>query len=251
MSINGTFTTSAIYLVWTLLSKVFIVPPVPVAVKQWNGVQDSYLKISKRGKPTRKLAKYLNGKSYSISHLCVFRCLTNSLGVKPFKRPKIPRLTQKMRENSSSSLRSRKLDNWWLEMVLWLINLLSKYSPCQIVKTIVSGLGIQVILNLSFRWNFLHRSKSGVWCPIGLSQNCTSFLQTNGKWTYYRDNILAKTCSDAINWSENSRSILEKSMLADMSDYMFIHTANVTQTWCVENFLRFWRKVECRVTRQI
>ena len=55
---------------------------------------------------------------------------------------------------------------------------------------------------------------------------------------YYRDNILAKTCSDATNRTANTGSILERSMLADMSDFLFIqdgaptHTANLTQRWC-------------------
>ncbi|KAI6651090.1 hypothetical protein LOD99_5667 [Oopsacas minuta] len=67
---------------------------------------------------------------------------------------------------------------------------------------------------------------------------------------YYRDNILAKTCSDATNRTANIGSILEGSMLADMSDFLFMqdgappHTANLTQRWFVEHFPRFQRKVE-------
>ncbi|KAI6659838.1 hypothetical protein LOD99_10592 [Oopsacas minuta] len=67
---------------------------------------------------------------------------------------------------------------------------------------------------------------------------------------HYRDNILAKTCSDATNRTANTDSILERSMLGDMSDFLFMqdgappHTANFTQRWYVEHFPRFWRKVE-------
>ncbi|KAI6659503.1 hypothetical protein LOD99_10751 [Oopsacas minuta] len=51
---------------------------------------------------------------------------------------------------------------------------------------------------------------------------------------YYRDNILAKTCSDATNRTADTDPILERSMLADMSDFLFMqddappHTANLT-----------------------
>ncbi|KAI6658891.1 hypothetical protein LOD99_10918 [Oopsacas minuta] len=71
---------------------------------------------------------------------------------------------------------------------------------------------------------------------------------TNG--AHYRDNILAKTCSDATNRTANTGSILERSMLADMSDLLFMqdgaphHTSNLKQRWCVEHFPRFWKKVE-------
>ncbi|KAI6652451.1 hypothetical protein LOD99_7465 [Oopsacas minuta] len=67
---------------------------------------------------------------------------------------------------------------------------------------------------------------------------------------YYRDNILAKKCSGATNRTANTSSILERPMLADMSDFLYMqdsappHNANLAQRWCVEHFPRFWRKFE-------
>ncbi|KAI6658907.1 hypothetical protein LOD99_10900 [Oopsacas minuta] len=68
--------------------------------------------------------------------------------------------------------------------------------------------------------------------------------------TYFRDHILAKTCNDATNRTANTGSILERSILAGTSDFLFLqdgappHTANLTQRWCLGHFPRFWRKVE-------
>ncbi|KAI6658906.1 hypothetical protein LOD99_10899 [Oopsacas minuta] len=54
--------------------------------------------LGKSEKLTRKLARILNGKGYSVSQSSIYHYLTNSLGVKSFKRPKIPRLTQEMKD---------------------------------------------------------------------------------------------------------------------------------------------------------
>ena len=67
---------------------------------------------------------------------------------------------------------------------------------------------------------------------------------------YYRNFILEKTCKDAIERRSENGTILLRSMLSDMSSYIFMqdgapaHTANLTQSWCGKNFPKFWEKEE-------
>ena len=55
--------------------------------------------LGNRGKSTREIARKLNNKGYCISHTAVYRYLRSDLGVTSFKRPKRPRLTEKMKMN--------------------------------------------------------------------------------------------------------------------------------------------------------
>ena len=67
---------------------------------------------------------------------------------------------------------------------------------------------------------------------------------------YYRDEILAKTCKDAIDRTPNTGSILERPMLENMSGYVFMqdgapaHTAKLTQQWCQDNLRGLWKKTD-------
>ena len=62
--------------------------------------------------------------------------------------------------------------------------------------------------------------------------------------------ILAKTCMDALQRKPNTGSLLQRPMLEKMSDMIFMqdsapaHTANSTQQWCSENLKAFWSKTE-------
>ena len=68
---------------------------------------------------------------------------------------------------------------------------------------------------------------------------------------YYRNNILEKTCLDAIKRKRKTGNITERAMLKNMSNYLFMqdgapaHTANAIQSWCSDHFPRFWQKGEC------
>ena len=56
--------------------------------------------LGKRRHSTRKIAKNLHEKGYIGSSATVYRHLKQSLGAKAFKRPKIPRITEKIKENA-------------------------------------------------------------------------------------------------------------------------------------------------------
>ncbi|KAI6658202.1 hypothetical protein LOD99_15471 [Oopsacas minuta] len=67
---------------------------------------------------------------------------------------------------------------------------------------------------------------------------------------YYRNYILNKTCKDAIERDSENGTILQRSMLSDMSSFIFMqdgapaNTANLTQSLCEKNFPKFWMKEE-------
>ena len=62
---------------------------------------------------------------------------------------------------------------------------------------------------------------------------------------YYRENILKLTCRNAVNRTSDSGTILERAMLENMSQAIFMqdsapaHTAKLTQVWCSANLLIF------------
>ena len=65
---------------------------------------------------------------------------------------------------------------------------------------------------------------------------------------YYKDWILAKTCLDADKRKRKTGSILERSMLPNMSEFFFIqdgapaHIAKLTQERCSQKLPNFWHK---------
>ena len=76
---------------------------------------------------------------------------------------------------------------------------------------------------------------------------------TNGQSinvAYYRTEVLEKTCMAAVNRVPNNGSILERPMLENISNFIFMqdgalaHTANVTQLWCKAHLKGFWAKAE-------
>ena len=67
---------------------------------------------------------------------------------------------------------------------------------------------------------------------------------------YCRNEILAKTCSDAINHTANAGPISEWPMLKNMSDFIFMrdgapaYTAILIQEWHRNNLNEFWQKAD-------
>ena len=208
--------------------------------------------LGKRGKSTRKLARIVSNRGYPISHSTVYRYLRDSLGVRSFKRPKIARLTAKMKENRLKFAEFRKewtVEDW--KCVLW-----SDEAPFQLFNTpnrqndrvwARNSAEVEPCVQVKFP------GKINVWGMM--SHRAVSELHiVPQKQTindcYYRNYILEKTCKDAIERRSDYGSIMEKSMLSNMSNFIFMqdgapaHTANLTQVWCAEHFPGFWRKGE-------
>ena len=69
--------------------------------------------------------------------------------------------------------------------------------------------------------------------------------KTDNKWLLLLNNILEKTCKDAIEHRSDYGPVMEKSMLSNMSNFNLMqdgapaHTANLTQVWCAEHLTGF------------
>ena len=196
--------------------------------------------LGKRRQSTRKLASRLTRGGCNVSHMSVHRYLRKYLGVKPYKRPRKPRLTIKMKANRMKLAVTHKdwtVGDW--NRVLW-----SDESPFQIFQIAnrqndrvwsKDAASIQPCMKVKFP------AKIQVWGMM--SHQALSELHiipqgetVNGE--YYRTKILAGTCKDAIHRRAKSGSVLERSMTSEMSGIIFMqdgapaHTAKLTQEWC-------------------
>ena len=208
--------------------------------------------LEKRRHSTRKIAKSLAEKGYSASSSTVYRHLTKNLEARAFKRPQIPRITERIKGNRLLFARNHK--DWTVEdwrKVLW-----SDESPFELFSTpnrqndrvwSKNGKKITPVLKVKFParvmvWGMMsHRALSELHIiPQKQSVNAA----------YYRDDILGVTCLNAVSRYSATGSIMERSMLVNMSDLLFMqdgapaHTAKTTQEWCGNNFPRFWKKGE-------
>ncbi|KAI6652929.1 hypothetical protein LOD99_4006 [Oopsacas minuta] len=172
--------------------------------------------LGKRRQSTRKLSRRLSIRGNPISHMTIQRHLAQRLDARPYKRPKWPKITQKIKENRLKFARDH--ENWSFEdwnNVFW-----SDESPFELFHP-------------------PNRQNDRVWA-IG-SQNIEPI---------FRNEILKKTCLDAIARKAKKGSVIERSMLENMSEFLFmqdgalVHTANVTQQWRSEKFPPFWKKGE-------
>ncbi|KAI6655733.1 hypothetical protein LOD99_1875 [Oopsacas minuta] len=66
--------------------------------------------LGKCRQSSRKLAQKLKNRGNAVAHMCVHRHLTESVGVRSFKRQEIPRLSQKNIQDRLSF--ARKHQNW-------------------------------------------------------------------------------------------------------------------------------------------
>ena len=99
--------------------------------------------MGKRWQSVRKLSRKLTCEGYKTSKSTVHRHLSNSLGATPYKRPKIPRITDRIKENRLLFAQARvewTVDDW--KRVLW-----SDESPFEIFSTTEYGLEIQIQFN--------------------------------------------------------------------------------------------------------
>ena len=189
---------------------------------------------------------------FSASHSTVYHYLRHSINVYPYKRQRIPRLTNKMMQNRLDFALKHK--NWTVtdwEKVLW-----SDESPFQLFAPpnrqndqvwSRSSADVQPFKCVKFP------AKIQVWGMMShqaLSELHIIPQKQNVNGEYYREKILKGTCMDAIRRTANSGTILERSMIEKMSESIFMqdgapaHTAKLTQAWCSEHLPSYWAKVD-------
>ena len=208
--------------------------------------------LGKCRQSTRKLAQKLKNMGSPVSHMCVYRHLTQSMGVRSFKSQKLPRLSIK---NIQDRLEfARRHENWTVtdwKSILW-----SDESPFQLFtppnkqNNRVWAKGKQDVPTV---YSVKFPAKFQVWGMMSHHALSELHIVPQGQSinaAYYRNEILAKTCIDALNRDPNTGCVTQRPMLENMSKMIFMqdgapaHTANSTQQWCSEHLKAFWRKAE-------
>ena len=168
--------------------------------------------LSKRRKSTRNLVEIVSSRGYPISHSTVHRYIRDKIGAKSYKRPKRPRLTEKMKEKRLKFAESRK--EWSVED--WKQVLCSDEAPFQLFNTpnrqndrvwARNSYNVEPCLQVKFPgkihvWGMMsHRAVSDLHIvpPKQTINGC-----------YYRDYILDKTCKDAIERNSENGTILQR-----------------------------------------
>ena len=202
----------------------------------------------KRHQSTRKLSRRLTKAGYKVSHTTVHRYLRENLGMKPLKLRKSPKLTEKQRVHRLKFARERR--NWSVEdwqRVLW-----SDESPYELYHPpnrqndrvwAARGSDVPTVPTVK------HSAKVHVWGMMShraLSQLHVVPPKVVINAEYYRENILAKECLDAINRTAETGGVLRRSLMTDTSRAVLMqdgappHTAQKTQQWCRDHLPDFW-----------
>ena len=162
--------------------------------------------LCKRGKSTRSIARTLVNSGFSASHSTVHRYLRHSINVYPYKKQRIPHLTNKMMHNRLDFALKHK--NWnvtdW-EKVLW-----SDESPFQLFAPqnrqndrvcSRSSADVQPFKCVKFPAKI---QVCGTMSHQALLELHIIPLKQNVNEEYYREKMLKETCMDAIRRTANS-----------------------------------------------
>ena len=156
--------------------------------------------LGKCRQSTRKLAQKLKNMGSPVSHMCVYRHLTQSMGVRSFKRQKLPRAKLPLEF-------ARRHENWTVpdwKSVLW-----SDESPFQLFappnkqNNCVWAKGKQdvpTVFSVKFPAKF---QVWGMMSHLALSELHIVPQGQSINAAYYRNEILAKTCIDVLNRDPN------------------------------------------------
>jgi len=206
--------------------------------------------IGKKRQSTRKLAKRLTKAGYAISQTSVCKHLKTVVGAKAYKPRKEPKLTEKQRKARLKFARDRKgwtIEDW--KCVLW-----SDESPFHIFHLPNSKNDIIWARNkddIEPTPVIKHPPGLMVWGMMSHQALSELHIIPPGQMVnarYYVDEILAKTCLDAINRESATGDILTRRMVETPSKAIFMqdgapsHTSNLAQSWCSENIAHFWKK---------
>ena len=206
--------------------------------------------VGKRHKSTRKLARRITNKGCPTSKTAIHRYLTHNLGLRSYKRPHIPRLSEKPKIQRIKFCKERL--SWPPEQ--WENVIFSDESPFHLFEPSnpqidrvwsSSGQNIPPILTTKFPSHLM------VWGAM--SARAVSELHfsppkcTVNAW-YYVDNILAGPCLDAFSRKRSTGTILQKKFCENMYESIFqqdgapVHTSKLSQQWCQISIPNYWAK---------
>jgi len=176
--------------------------------------------------------------------------LKHELGAKPYVQSKVPKLTEKQKENCKNFAREHQ--KWTSEE--WKRVLFSDESSFELFHPVNS------INDCIWRRNkddvkpsevVKFPAKVMVWGmmgPLGLSELHFIPPKTSINAEYYREIILKKCLVPASNRTSSAGSILERKMSLDMSKVVFMqdeatcHTAKINEKWLSDNIPHYWGK---------
>ena len=179
--------------------------------------------VGKRHQSTRKLARRLTARGHKTSKTAIHRYLREKLGLKSYKRPRNPRLTEKQRVHRLKFCKERL--NWsakdWANVVFSDEAPFHLFEPSNRQTDRVwdsDAQNIPPVLTSKFPPHLM------VWGAMSanavselhiLPQKCT----VNAK--YYVDNILAGPCKSAFARRRSKGTILERKLCENMSNAIF------------------------------
>ena len=206
--------------------------------------------VGKRHQSTRKLAKRLTVRGHPTSKSAVHRYLRENLGLKSYKRPHQPKLTEKQKDHRLNFCKQRLF--WSAEQ--WSNVIFSDEAPFYLfqpsnpqtdrvwssdVKNVPPVLTIKFPSHLMVWGAMSARAVSELHI---LPPKCT----VNAK--YYVDEILAGPCQDSFARKRYTGTTLQRRLCQNMYNSVFqqdgapAHTSKLSQQWCQLNLPNYWAK---------
>ena len=204
----------------------------------------------KRGQSVRKLAAKLTRKGYPVSRATVHRTMKETFGLKAYKRPLKPKISEKQRKARLEFCKMRK--NWTADdfkSVIWSDE--SSFEVMHPTNPQNDRVWAKNRTEVPPRMALKKPAKLMVWGGMS-AQRLTELHVVPQKQTvntdYYVSEILTKTLLPALQRSSRNGSVLERKMVPGMSVPIFMqdgapaHTSKKTQEWCRSNLPGFWEK---------
>ena len=179
--------------------------------------------LGKRHKSTRFIATQLTRTCAPVSKDTVHRYLTKELRVRPYKRPKQPRLSSKQRENRLNFCLEK--ENWTVadwRNILW-----SDESSFELFHPTIrqnDRIWASNSLNIIPQETVKFPPKFMVWGMMSfraISELHFIPPKQTVNTEYYIDEILTKSCLDTLNRTRKNGSVLKRKMLQNMSKAAF------------------------------
>ena len=208
--------------------------------------------LGKRHKSTRFIAKQITRTCAPVSKDTVHRYLTQNLKVRPYKRPKQPKLSAKQRENRLNFCLEKQ--NWTVadwRNIFWSDE--SSFELFHPTNRQNDRIWASNSSNIIPQETVKFPPKLMVWGMMNfraISKLHFIAPKQTVNTAYYIDEILSKSCLDTLNRTKNYGSIMERKMVQNMSKAVFMqdgapaHTSKKTQSWCKENLANFWDKTQ-------
>ena len=206
--------------------------------------------VNKRGQSVRKLSNKLSRKGYRISKTTVQRYMKQSLGLKAYRRPQQPKISEKQQKKRVEFCKT--LENWTVqdfEQVIW-----SDESMFEIEHTSNpqnDRVWAKEKTSVPPRLVSKHPAKIMVWgamSALGLTELHVVPQKQTVDTQYYTREILENSLLPSLARTASTGSVLEKKMVPGMSPAIFqqdgapAHMSNEAQNWCQEKLPSFWGK---------